>query len=245
MAKRSVSRRGRRRPSRRRRRPDAAGVAPGQTLVAVRRGAGASARRRSTSPHDALRRLAARRQRRRPQQGADGVAARGGGRGRASPTSRRTCRAAISSSPRRPKESERGRASASPRCIHAEPGARGRGHGAQPGRARRRSSNRNPMPEHVNDPAKLHVSFLTGKPTPPRRSRRCDAEEFDPERFVVDGRGIYLWFPNGAGRSKLATLPWRKRIGVAGYGTQLADRARRCSTSSTPDKVFPWPTPSS
>lgn len=74
---------------------------------------------------------------------------------------------------------------------------------------------RNPMPEHVDDPAKLHVSFLTGK-ADPLGVAGIDPAAFEPDRFVVDGSHIYLWFPDGAGRSKLATLPWRRRIGVAG-----------------------------
>jgi uncharacterized protein (DUF1697 family) len=74
---------------------------------------------------------------------------------------------------------------------------------------------RNPMPEHVDDPAKLHVSFLTGE-ADAEGAAAIDEAAFLPDRFVVDGRYIYLWFENGAGRSKLATLPWRKRIGVAG-----------------------------
>lgn len=74
---------------------------------------------------------------------------------------------------------------------------------------------RNPMPEHVDDPAKLHVSFLTGKPDAEALAT-IDRGAFAPDRFEVDGCEIYLWFANGAGRSKLATLPWRKRIGVAG-----------------------------
>jgi uncharacterized protein (DUF1697 family) len=74
---------------------------------------------------------------------------------------------------------------------------------------------RNPMPEHVDEPAKLHVSFLTGDPDP-KGIATIDPAVYDPDRFVVDGRQLYLWFPGGAGRSKLATVPWRKRIGVAG-----------------------------
>lgn len=74
---------------------------------------------------------------------------------------------------------------------------------------------RNPMPERVDDPAKLQVSFLTGTPDS-KAVAGLDPEAFAPEQFVVDGREIYLWFPNGAGRSKLATFVWQKRIGVAG-----------------------------
>ncbi|HEX3900814.1 MAG TPA: DUF1697 domain-containing protein [Mycobacteriales bacterium] len=74
---------------------------------------------------------------------------------------------------------------------------------------------RNPMAEHVDEPAKLHVSFLTGKPDL-AGATAIDAEKYEPDRFVIDGEHLYLWFPGGAGRSKLAALPWRKRIGVAG-----------------------------
>ena len=74
---------------------------------------------------------------------------------------------------------------------------------------------RNPMPEHVDEPARLHVSFLTGK-ADPAGVAALDPQAFAPDRFVADGSHLYLWFPYGAGRSKLATLPWRKRIGVAG-----------------------------
>lgn len=74
---------------------------------------------------------------------------------------------------------------------------------------------RNPMPEHLDEPTRLHVSFLTGEADADGVAA-IDAATYEPDRFVVDGRHIYLWFPNGAGRSKLATLPWRKKIGVAG-----------------------------
>jgi uncharacterized protein (DUF1697 family) len=74
---------------------------------------------------------------------------------------------------------------------------------------------RNPMPEHVGEPARLHVSFLTGEPDRAGLAA-IDPAAFAPDRFVADGRHLYLWFPNGAGRSKLATLPWQKKIGVAG-----------------------------
>ncbi len=74
---------------------------------------------------------------------------------------------------------------------------------------------RNPMPEHADEPSKLHVSFLNGQPDR-RAVASLDPDAFAPDRFVFDGEEIYLWFPNGAGRSKLATYPWPKRIGVGG-----------------------------
>jgi uncharacterized protein (DUF1697 family) len=74
---------------------------------------------------------------------------------------------------------------------------------------------RNPMPEHAADPSKLLVSFLTGTPAKSKVTA-LDSDEFAPERFVVDGSHMYLWHPNGVGRSKLATVRWEKRLGVAG-----------------------------
>ncbi|HVT65248.1 MAG TPA: DUF1697 domain-containing protein [Mycobacteriales bacterium] len=74
---------------------------------------------------------------------------------------------------------------------------------------------RNPMPKRVDEPSRLHVSFLDGKPDA-KGVKAIDGAAYAPDEFAVAGREIYLWFPNGAGRSKLATLPWRKKIGVAG-----------------------------
>lgn len=74
---------------------------------------------------------------------------------------------------------------------------------------------RNPMPEHAAESSKLLVSFLTGAPAKAKVSA-LDGDEFAPERYVVDGSHIYLWHPNGVGRSKLATAPWEKRLGVRG-----------------------------
>jgi uncharacterized protein (DUF1697 family) len=65
------------------------------------------------------------------------------------------------------------------------------------------------------DPARVHVSFLAGKPTAANR-KACDPDEFDPERFEFGERCLYLFFPDGAGRSKLGSAPWAKRLGMPG-----------------------------
>jgi uncharacterized protein (DUF1697 family) len=69
--------------------------------------------------------------------------------------------------------------------------------------------------EAKDDPTKVHVSFLAAAP-PAAARNACDPEEFAPERFSFGDCCLYLWFPNGAGRSKLATAPWAKRLGVPG-----------------------------
>jgi uncharacterized protein (DUF1697 family) len=73
----------------------------------------------------------------------------------------------------------------------------------------------NPFPDAVADPKLLHVSFLAGKPSA-ATIKKLDPEEFAPERFAVKGSELYLWYPNGSGRSKMAAAPWEKRLGVRG-----------------------------
>jgi uncharacterized protein (DUF1697 family) len=73
----------------------------------------------------------------------------------------------------------------------------------------------NPFARIADDPKKLHVSFLAKQPTAAAR-KACDLEEFAPERFEFGDRCVYLWYPDGQGRSKMAAAPWAKRLGVLG-----------------------------
>jgi uncharacterized protein (DUF1697 family) len=73
----------------------------------------------------------------------------------------------------------------------------------------------NPFGDIADDPKKLLVSFLHKQPTAKARGA-CDPEEFAPERFEFGDRCIYLWHPDGVGRSKMSVAPWGKRLGVPG-----------------------------
>jgi uncharacterized protein (DUF1697 family) len=73
----------------------------------------------------------------------------------------------------------------------------------------------NPFDDIADDPKRLHVSLLAAQPSAAAR-KACDPEEFVPERFAFGNRCLYLWYPDGQGRSKMATAPWAKRLGVAG-----------------------------
>lgn len=70
----------------------------------------------------------------------------------------------------------------------------------------------NPFPEHESEPAKLHVAFLSAQP-PPDAFAALDTARFAPDEVRLGDRVLYLWFPNGAGRSKL-TIPTLTRMGV-------------------------------
>jgi uncharacterized protein (DUF1697 family) len=59
----------------------------------------------------------------------------------------------------------------------------------------------------------LYVTFLAGKPDP-GRVRRLREESFEPERFELVGEDVYLFFPDGYGRSKLNNALLERRLGV-------------------------------
>ena len=54
------------------------------------------------------------------------------------------------------------------------------------------------------EPGKLLVSFLASDPGEEAR-KKLRQMKFDPEELWVEGREVYIYFPNGMGRSK---LPW-------------------------------------
>jgi uncharacterized protein (DUF1697 family) len=73
----------------------------------------------------------------------------------------------------------------------------------------------NPFADRLDDPKRVHLNILAGKPAADARTA-FDPEAFLPEEFAFGNRCVYLWYPNGLGRSKLAAAPWAKRLGVPG-----------------------------
>jgi uncharacterized protein (DUF1697 family) len=64
---------------------------------------------------------------------------------------------------------------------------------------------RNPFAKRRGiEPGKLLVSFLASDPGEEARKKLCQMK-CDPEELRVEGREVYIYFPNGMGRSK---LPW-------------------------------------
>jgi uncharacterized protein (DUF1697 family) len=67
------------------------------------------------------------------------------------------------------------------------------------------------------DPGKLLVTFLAEEPSIVARDELAKIKA-DPEEVKINGREIYIYFPNGMGRSK---LPWPrigKILGSTGTG---------------------------
>ena len=65
---------------------------------------------------------------------------------------------------------------------------------------------RNPFASRKNiDPAKLVVSFLAEAPTADEAKRLAEIKA-RPEELRVSGRELYIYFPDGQGRSKLPAI---------------------------------------
>jgi uncharacterized protein (DUF1697 family) len=72
---------------------------------------------------------------------------------------------------------------------------------------------RNPLGDVATDPKRYQVSFLSAEPDP-RAVREIAAVDVAPEEFVVSGREVFAWHPNGIQRSPLAKLLSERRLGV-------------------------------
>ena len=74
----------------------------------------------------------------------------------------------------------------------------------------------NPFPEHTNaEPGKVLVTFLAEAPS---RDAEANLEKFKdyPEKLHLSGRELYIYFPNGAGKSKVPWSAVEKFLKVAG-----------------------------
>jgi uncharacterized protein (DUF1697 family) len=72
----------------------------------------------------------------------------------------------------------------------------------------------NPWPERAKaEPAKTHVAFLSAKPAAAKVAA-VDHAKFAPDELVVVGDAAYLWYPDGAGRSKLGAAAFERGLGV-------------------------------
>jgi uncharacterized protein (DUF1697 family) len=70
----------------------------------------------------------------------------------------------------------------------------------------------NPFAERRGiDPSKLLVTFLATDPGDSARER-VRSIKTDPEELHIDGRELYVYFPNGVGRSKLPSSAIEKAL---------------------------------
>lgn len=82
------------------------------------------------------------------------------------------------------------------------------------------------------DPSKLLVLFLAGQPSSEGREKVL-AIKADPEELRMSGREVYIYFPNGMGKTKLPSTVIEKGLGTPGTGrnwnsvTKLLEIARK------------------
>ena len=69
-----------------------------------------------------------------------------------------------------------------------------------------------PLGKVAKNPSRYLVSFLRAKP-PAKVVRELAAADVSPEQFVIEGREVYAWHPDGVQRSKLNKL-LAQRLGV-------------------------------
>jgi len=70
------------------------------------------------------------------------------------------------------------------------------------------------------DPGKLLVTFLANQPAAEARDQVLKMKT-DPEELHIDGREVFIYFPNGMGRSKLSWPAIGKKLGTTGTGRNL------------------------
>jgi uncharacterized protein (DUF1697 family) len=72
---------------------------------------------------------------------------------------------------------------------------------------------RDPLAGVADDPKRYQVSFLSAEPDA-EVVRELGGVDVAPERFVVSGREIYTWHPDGIQRSQLNKVLSDRRLGV-------------------------------
>jgi uncharacterized protein (DUF1697 family) len=76
----------------------------------------------------------------------------------------------------------------------------------------------NPFHEEPNfDPSKMAVIFLHDEPSD-TQIQKIAGINYPPDKFKIVGREVFIYCPNGFGRTKLYTNFFEKKMGVAGTG---------------------------
>jgi len=70
------------------------------------------------------------------------------------------------------------------------------------------------------EPKFLHIHFLDER-VKAADAEQIDAKRFLPDTFEIDGREIYVTYPNGSGRSKLTIEVFERAFGVVATGRNL------------------------
>lgn len=76
----------------------------------------------------------------------------------------------------------------------------------------------NPFLEEPDfDPSKMAVIFLHDEPTDNQLKKVADVD-YPPDKFKITGKEIFIYCPNGFGRSRIYTNFFEKKMKVSGTG---------------------------
>jgi uncharacterized protein (DUF1697 family) len=72
----------------------------------------------------------------------------------------------------------------------------------------------NPFLKEKNiDPKKLHVTFLSNIPDK-ENVESIEKMDFSPDKFMISGKEVYLYAPNGYGETKISNTFFEKKLKV-------------------------------
>jgi uncharacterized protein (DUF1697 family) len=92
----------------------------------------------------------------------------------------------------------------------------------------------NPFLDEIKfDPAKMAVIFLHEIPSSEQFEKVKDID-YPPDKFKIIGREIFIYCPNGFGRTKLYTNFFEKKMGVVGTARNWKTRTTILSLSDPP-----------
>ena len=74
--------------------------------------------------------------------------------------------------------------------------------------------NNNPFIKKKKESEKLYVTFLA-KPPSDENINKLNAIDYSPEEYIIDGRYIYLFVPNGYGKAKLNNNFFESKLNVS------------------------------
>jgi uncharacterized protein (DUF1697 family) len=72
---------------------------------------------------------------------------------------------------------------------------------------------KDPFGRTATDPSRYSVTFL---PEAPAADKVADLPPAEGGEYLVDGRELYLWLPDGMLKSPMGTWKWDRLLGVAG-----------------------------
>lgn len=72
----------------------------------------------------------------------------------------------------------------------------------------------NPFIKMKKDNERLYVTFLEKIP-PDENIKLLESKDYSPEEYIIDGKFIYLFFPNGYGNAKLNNNLFENKLKVA------------------------------